>query len=315
MNARCTRSGRLLVLAILVLLVLACSTGAPAAPTTAPGEQETRVALGVIQTQNASMSQALTAGPQAPAPTQASAPPAAPTPDTAATEAAPKAAQEAAAQATANAAQPTSPPPTEPPAAPSTATPVDPSATQAQVMADYIAQLYSSQRVRTDKGKYYAFENLDRTWFDPKTISFTVDKTMPDTITNFVMRARVAWRAPGNLEKPERTGCGFVYGYSGMDYHHTTFLGLDSKVHTLRSRGNENIEMKGGAYTGGLGDEARLMLIVENKVMHFFVNDLEVVTFRDPYFGTGKVGLATLTGSPQGFTCKYSGAEVWVLEE
>jgi hypothetical protein len=72
--------------------------------------------------------------------------------------------------------------------------------------------------------------------------------------------------------------------------------------------------MKGGFFQGGLGSTADLMLIVEDKMMSFYVNDIEVVRFRDPYMETGKVAAAILSGSPQGFSCKITEIQLWAFE-
>lgn len=289
-----------LVLIATFLMILACSTVAPAAapaPTADPGVAATIVAQGVEATQNAFTLQTLsapkpqptavppTAAPTEPPPTEA--PP--PTPEPQATEA------------------PVPEAPTLEPAAP-------PADTQEMAMAAYVQRLYDTQQIRSSAGKYHAFPDVNVTWYDPKNYGFVGLNEAPKNLTKYVVRAKLNWRVPGNIEVPQRTGCGFAYGYSGLSNYHVSFLAVDSVVHTMRSRGSELIEMKGGPYRGGLGNTADVMLIVEDKMMSFYVNDVQVVTFRDPYMEAGRVVPAVVSGSAQGFTCKMTGVEMWILE-
>lgn len=287
---------------ILLLVSLACGVSSQGSD---PAMEQTVQALALESTRQAMAMQAtlavMQAG-QAPAsPTQAANPPPAP-----ATEA---------------------PPPTEVPAPtealpPTEAAPTeDTSSVQATAAADEMYQelkrMVEGYYLRSAEGVYYPFPDLEKNWYDHKNYEIDALNAVDHDLTNFVMKATVTWKIPGVIEKIERTGCGFSYGYTDDEHLHTTFLGVDGVVHTLRERGSENIEMKGGKYNGGLSrisDSAEIMLVVERQNMIFFVNEVEAVRFRDPYIDSGKVGLATLTGSPTGIQCKFSNAAVWELK-
>ena len=196
--------------------------------------------------------------------------------------------------------------PTEDPGAEATA--------QAQPMYDELQKLLENNGIRSIEGTYHPVEDFQQVWYDPK--SYETWRT-GYTASDFVIRADLQWRVNDPSGDFAQSGCGFVYGETDMDHYHATILAPDGVVHTYRGRGSEKIEMKGGQYYGAMGissGEAEVMLVVQNKIMAFFVNGIETVRFKDPYFQMGNVGMTVLSGSYKGVQCTMTNIGFWELE-
>jgi hypothetical protein len=216
---------------------------------------------------------------------------------------------------------PTASAPTDVPAtvAPTDAAPaVDTQATaQAKPMYDQLTTLVGNYELASANGVYYGQEPFDKIWYDHSEFGIFKLDMVNHIMHNYAIRASVAWRVQDQLQKPEQTGCGFVYGYQDKENLHVSYFAPDSIIHTLRYRGVEKIEMKGGHYPGGIGKmggEVKLMITVEKQILRFFVNEMEVNTFKDPYLTDGSVGLATFTGSLSGTRCTFKDIGVWELK-
>lgn len=298
----CNQQRILLGISVLMMVSLACGIPATVSSPVSEDQNATAIALGVETTRNANLkatmeaasfestAQAL-AGASGMAPTQ---PPAV----VMATVAPPTAA----------------PPPTEPVVVEPTRDGNAEATAVAQPMYDELKEMLDKSLIRSIEGTYYPVEDFEQVWYDPK--SFETWRT-GYSAGNFVIRADVQWRANEPSADFTNSGCGFVYGESNRSDHHTTFLSPDGVVHTYRTRGSENIEMKGGHYYGALGQtsgEAEIMLVVQDQIMSFFVNGMETVRFRDPYIPSGNVGMTVLSGSHKGFQCTMTNIGFWELE-
>jgi len=293
----------LFVISILILVSLACGTTSSGNTSASSGDQNaTAIALGVEATRNANMkatmesasfastASAMGAAAQ-PAPTQPPVP------------------------ATATVAPPTiAPPPTQEVIVQPTLDVGAEATALAQPMYDELQELLEDSAIRSIEGAYYPVEDFQQVWYDPKT--YTTWRS-GHSASNFVIRADMQWRANEPSADFAQSGCGFVYGETDMDHYHATILAPDGVVHTYRSRGSEKIEMKGGRYYGAMGvssGEAEIMLVMENKTMAFFVNGIETVRFKDPYFQLGNIGMTVLSGSYKGFQCTMTNIGFWELE-
>ena len=298
---------RVAALLILVIIVLACGPGAAATPTP---NLEATMGAAIAETKAAQ---------------QAAAPPTQPvqsqvdlqaTVDAQVqlTMAAQQAAQPALEQPTAE------PPPVEAPAQPEPAQPSgDLAATQqAQPMSEFVNQMVTKSNLWSAEGIYHDFGSFDKRDSNPSDeYYFSYWDTDNQDYDSFVLRTTITWRAP-NSGSPTDLGCGFIWGYAGDDNWHTTHLDLEGTVHTYRQRGSENIEMQGGHYPGGLGalsGEAEMVIVVEDDLYTVFINNMQVVRFKDPYIATGKVGPAIYYGNSVGaMQCKMDKIEFWELK-
>ena len=277
------------LLMFVILLMVACSgVGGDTSQT-----ESTRMALGIQQTQNAFIQETLTA-----ATAQMSIPTEQPTftvdiPATQVVETANAEAQQAV--------QPTPEPVLE-------AT----STIEAEVEGDFSK---IDNYVRADEADYFKLDAVTQSWTDKNSFWESLSS---EEAGNFVLSTTVSWTAPQDMGEPARYGCGFIYGKSDPKHYHVTLISPDQKVHTFRKRAGEEIEMKGGSVPGGgLGTytgSAEMVLVVENKVMTTYINDMQVVTFNDPYIDYGKMGLAISTGTYSGYTCSFEDVELWILK-
>lgn len=299
---------RVAVLLILIVFILACGPGAAATPTP---NLEATMGAAVAETKAAQ---------------QAAAPPSQPiqpqvdlqaTVDAQVqlTMAAQQAAQPAPEQ------PPAEQPPAEPPAQPE---PVQPSGDmaatqQAQPMYDFVNQMVSKANLWSAEGVYHDLGSFDKRDSNPSDeYYFSYWDTDNQDYDSFVLRTTISWRAP-NSGSPTDLGCGFIWGLANDDTWHATHLDLEGTVHTYRQRGtSEIIEMEGGRYAGGLGHlsgEAEMVIVVEDDLYTVFINNMQVVRFRDPYISTGKVGPSVFYGNSVGaMQCKMDQIEFWELQ-
>jgi hypothetical protein len=302
------RKLRVALMAFLVLFILACGSSVAATPTP---NLEATMGAAVAMTKAAQ---------QAAAPAQ----PVQPQVDLQATVDAQvqltMAAQQAAQQAPEQPA-PEQPVPEQPPAQPEPTQPSgDMAATQqAQPMYDFISTMVDKANLWSAEGVYHDFGSLDKRDSDPSdAYSFTYYQTDNQDYDSFVIRTTITWRAP-NSGDPTDLGCGFLWAYSGENNWHATHLDLEGTVHTYRQRGSsENIEMQGGKYPGGLGalsGEAEMVIVVEDDLYTVFINNMQVVRFKDPYIATGKVAPAIFYGNSVGaMHCKMDQIDFWELK-
>ena len=294
---------RVALMLFLVVFLLACGSGAVTAPTP---DLEATMSAAIAETKAAQ---------QAAAPVEPTQPPV----DLQATVDAQVqltlAAQPAPEQPT-----PEPPLPAQPPAQPEPAQPSgDMAATQqAQPMYDFVNNMVSKSNLWSADGVYHDFGSFDKRDSNPSDeYYFSWWNTDNQNYDSFVLRATITWRAP-NSGSPTDLGCGFIWGYAGDDNWHTTHLDLEGTVHTYRQRGNENIEMQGGRYPGGMGalsGEAEMVIVVEDDLYTVFINNMQVVRFKDPYIATGKVGPAIYYGNSVGaMQCKMDKIEFWELK-
>ena len=298
-----TKNPVLIVLSVLMLVSLACGATNSATTSLSSSDQSTTaIALGVEATKNANLKATMDAASfESTANAMASAAQPAP--------------PEAPVVATAEPVQPTEAPlPTETVMVEPTTDPGAEATAQAQPMYDELQQLLDHSAIRSIEGTYHPIEDFEQVWYDPKTYE---SWRTGFTASNFVIRADLTWRANNPSADFAQSGCGFVYGETDMDHYHATILAPDGVVHTYRGRGSEKIEMKGGQYYGAMGassGEAKIMLVMEDKNMSFFVNGMEAVRFKDPYFQLGNIGMTVLSGSYKGFQCTMTNIGFWELE-
>jgi hypothetical protein len=293
------RKIRVAILAFLVIFILACGSGAAVTPTP---NLEATMGAAVAMTKAA----------------QQAAQPAQPQVDLQATV-------DAQVQLTMAAQQAAQPAPEQPPAQPEPVQPepVQPSGdlaatAQAEPMHDFVAGLVDKANLWSAEGTYHDFGSFDQRDSDPSDeYYYSYWQTDNQDYDSFVIRTTITWRAP-NSGSPSDLGCGFIWGFAGNDNWHTTHLDLEGTVHTYRQRGSENIEMQGGHYPGGLGSlsgEAEMVIVVEDDLYTVFINNMQVVRFKDPYIATGKIGPAIFYGNSVGaMHCQMDQIDFWELQ-
>jgi len=293
------------VLVILTIIILACGSSTPSTP---EPNLEATMAAAVAQTKAA----------------QQAAQPAQPQVDMQATVDAQVQATMAAQQAVQPVPEqpaPEQPAPEQPaPAQPEPAQPSgDTAATaQAQPMYEFVNNMVEKSNLWAAEGTYHDFGSFDKRDYNPSDLySFSYWFADNQNYDSYVIRATLNWRAPNSGAKTD-LGCGFIWGYSGDDNWHATHMDLEGTVHTYRQRGSENIEMQGGKYPGGLGSlsgEAEMVITVEDDLYTVFINNMQVVRFKDPYIATGKVGPAIFYGNAASpMQCSIDQIEFWELK-
>ena len=290
---------KFIVLTVTLIFVIACGSGAAATPTP---NLEATMGAAIAETKAAQ---------QAAAPVQP-AQPEQPQVDLQATVDA----QVQLTMAAQQAAQPVPEQPTAEPPAPEPTTveapPADSSSTGEAAMAQLVQELYDSRRVSVKEGEYIKLDDYNNSVYKDRTHEWWRAGSGIQT-SDFVLRADVAWRGDAN---PSASGCGFMYSGLAMDDYHISVISTEGIVHTYRSRGGNVIEMKGGKYSKPLAvssGTAKIMMILDDKQMTFYVNGEEVVRFKDSYFNSGSIGYAINSYSPLGINCQFTNVELWKI--
>lgn len=290
---------KFIVLTVTLVFVIACGSGAAATPTP---NLEATMGAAIAETKAAQ---------QVAAPAQP-AQPVQPQVDLQATVDA----QVQLTMAAQQAAQPVPEQPTAEPPAPEPPTveapPADSSGTGEAAMAQLVQELYDSRRVSVKEGEYIKLDDYNNSVYKDRTHEWWRAGSGIQT-SDFVLRADVAWRGDAN---PSASGCGFMYSGLAMDDYHISVISTEGIVHTYRSRGGNVIEMKGGKYSKPLAvssGTAKIMIILDDKQMTFYVNGEEVVRFKDSYFNSGSIGYAINSYTPKGINCQFTNVELWKI--
>ena len=229
------------------------------------------------------------------------------------TMAAQQAAQPAAEQPAPEQPAPEQPAPEQPaPEQPALEQAADSSGSGEAAMAALIQELYDSHRITIKEGEYIKLDDFNNSVYKDRTHEWWPSSPRVQT-SDFVLRADVAWRGDAN---PSASGCGFMYSGLAMDDYHLSVVSTEGIVHTYRSRGGIVIEMKGGEYSKSLpasSGTAKIMLILDDKQMTFYVNGEEVVRFKDSYFNSGSIGYAINSFTPKGINCQFTNVEIWKI--
>jgi len=188
----------------------------------------------------------------------------------------------------------------------------DSSDTGEAAMAALIEELYTNRTITIKEGEYIKLDDFNNSVY--KNLTHEKWNASPRVQTSdFVIRADVAWRGDAN---PSASGCGFMYSGLALDDYHISIISTEGIVHTYRSRGGVVIEMKGGEYSRSLSSSsgsAKIMLIVDDKQIKFFVNGEEVVRFKDSYLNQGNIGYAINSYTPKGINCQFTNVEMWKI--
>jgi hypothetical protein len=186
---------------------------------------------------------------------------------------------------------------------------------QAQPMFDRVAVLQSSGFLNTTVGNYYALPDFDASWAQLNYYDWMLTGTMP---ANFVVSADAEWESASEMANWWNSGCGFAFRISARGDHYLAYLGLDGWVYLYRNFNNTVTKLGEGYYDEVQipNGDARILLIVENDLINFFVNDRQVLLHQDDSFSTGLLGYVIVSGTNRDFgtRCRMTGVELWELQ-
>ncbi len=179
-----------------------------------------------------------------------------------------------------------------------------------------LEDLHEKNLISSSSGIYHKLPDFDKSWAQILWYQWWQTGYSP---TNFIIQANVSWDSASTTANWPDSGCGFVYHEADKYNNHRTYLAMDGYVYSDRWINGIYTSLKGGYY-GKLktpSDSAKIMLIVENQVVTFLVNDQKVVSFQDTKLQGGRLAysLASGTNKEYGIHCSWDNIEFWQLPE
>jgi len=173
-------------------------------------------------------------------------------------------------------------------------------------------KLADEDLIRNPNGKYYRVQDFSGEWAKLGYYHWWPLDRRP---TNFAIRADVNWEIASTSANYGRAGCGFVFHENGPEDLHFTFLSMDGYVKTIRMEKKIFTEMKAnfaGKYEYP-ADSAKIMLVVDDQWITFFVDGQEIIHFQDDRLNGGGLSLAVASGTNNGYgtRCQFHNVELW----
>jgi hypothetical protein len=135
------------------------------------------------------------------------------------------------------------------------------------------------------------------------------------TAENFVLSADVAWQSASNTADWYTTGCGIVFSLDDEDNHHLVFLNLDGYGVLARNAKGDLKVMAAQRYgkVSTPDGNVKIMLVVDDKRINFYVNDQLVTKAYDSSLNEGAIALTLLSGTNKDFgtRCKMTNIELF----
>lgn len=182
-------------------------------------------------------------------------------------------------------------------------------------MADKIQKLFNEGVVASTSGKYYRLADFDESWAQ---INWYRWRTTRYKAENFVLSADTAWISASDRANWQNSGCGIVFNFKDKDNHHLAYLGLDGFVRLVQqSRGNfKRLAMQKYGKVSIPKGEAKIMLVVYDKKISYYVNDQRVASAYDSAISVGDIALTLLSGTNKayGTRCQMKNIDLWIFK-
>ena len=186
---------------------------------------------------------------------------------------------------------------------------------QAQSMANQIQELFSEEYLSSTQGTYSRLSDFQESWAQ---INWIKPYFTDNFLSNFVIRADLAWATAQAGANIKYSGCGFYWGVGedSLNYYVAVFS-LDGNVRVhIKKDPSTALYPAGSGYFGKIDymqGNAKIMLVVENGAIQFFVNGKRVYNRENQYELEGYLGFAISSGLNTGFgtRCSFSNVELW----
>lgn len=185
---------------------------------------------------------------------------------------------------------------------------------QIENFANVIGQLMEEGVVGTNEGDYYRLDDFDESWAQ---IGYYQWWNTGFSAENFVLSADVAWQSASDKANWPQAGCGIVFSEDDRNDHHLAYLSLEGygvlariakgEWQTLAAQPYGKVEIPDG--------NAKLMLVVYNKKLNFYVNEKHVTNAYDNSVDSGIIALTLLSGTNKDFGthCEMSNIHLWIF--
>jgi hypothetical protein len=188
----------------------------------------------------------------------------------------------------------------------------------AQSMADLIQQLYEDGYLQSTQGEYVRLNDFEESFAQ---INYVTPRFTDVTLSNFVLRSKIAWETAKEGANIRFSGCGFWFGVDkDVENFHEVMLALDGNVRLNRCLNNcTALTSLASSYFGKIDymkGEANVILIVEGGTIQYFVDGDQIFIRRDQKKLTGYLAYAISSGTNAGFgtRCIFTDTEIWSLD-
>jgi hypothetical protein len=180
---------------------------------------------------------------------------------------------------------------------------------------EIVERLFADGTLSTTEGRYHRLDDFDQSWAQIDWYQWWRTGLVME---NFVVRVDAEWESASKYANWFTSGCGFVFSEKSAWNHYASFLALDGNVYNSRVRDNIGTLLPGG-YFGRLdvpAGSAELVLVVDQKVVSFYVNGKRVSRYTDNSITKGDFSLTLNSGTnlDYGTRCKMKNIDVWELK-
>jgi hypothetical protein len=188
---------------------------------------------------------------------------------------------------------------------------------QAQSMAELVQSLYGDGYVSTTEGLFFRLPDFQESFAQ---INYVRPYGTGYQLSDFILRANIAWETAREGANIKFSGCGFWFGVDeDADNFHEAMLALDGYVRLSRCLNNcTYLTNIGSSYYGKIDymkGEVDVILIVEGTTIQYFVNGVQIFIKYNQKPLVGQLTYALSSGINTGFgtRCSFSNVELWDL--
>ena len=186
---------------------------------------------------------------------------------------------------------------------------------QAQSMAELVQSLYGDGYVSSTEGLFYRLPDFQESL---AKIDYIRRYLTDNFLSDFVIRADLAWATAQAGANIKYSGCGFYWGVGEDSVNfYIAIFSLDGNVRVhIKKDTSKYLSSAGSGYYGSIDymqGNAKIMLVVDNGSIQFFVNGKRVYNRDNQYELEGYLYFAISSGINTGFgtRCSFSNVELW----
>jgi hypothetical protein len=186
---------------------------------------------------------------------------------------------------------------------------------QKVIFTSVIEKLWEDGIVNAIEGDYYRLDDFDQSWAQ---INWYQWWRLNHLAENFVLSTDVSWQSASDTANWYASGCGFVFSETDRDHHHVAYLTLDGYGVLARLAKGDWKTLAAQRYgkVSTPNGNAKIMLVVDDKRINFYVNDKLVTNAYDNSIKEGNIAFTLLSGTNKDFgtRCKMSNIELFILK-
>jgi hypothetical protein len=180
---------------------------------------------------------------------------------------------------------------------------------------DTLQRLKESGVIYQTEGGYVRLDDFDQSWAQIDWFRWWNTDYSPE---NFVISANAKWSSASDKSNWPGAGCGFVFAFVDKQNYRRAYLGLDGNVRLSRkvnNTWNTMARQKTDGVTIPNGD-AKIMLVVFDKRISFYVNDVLIASALDTTQKPGVLAftLASGTNKDYGTRCQMTNVNLWIIK-